>query len=382
MESIALRQGRRKPEKPGGMDFSIFIAVLALCAFGLIMVFSASYYSAQNSALYEYDGFYFVRKQGIYLLIAVPLMLLLTRFDYRRLEKLKNPALLLSIGLLVAVLFFGREANGAKRWLYIAGVSIQPSEVAKFGLMLYMCSFMTRKQHLMRDFVHGVIPMLMVIGVICLLVLLQPNMSMAVIIGMMGIALLYMGGARGLHVGLLILAGIGLFLLLAWIEPYRVARLTTFRDPWNDGKNGLGSGYQLIQSLYALGTGGLFGQGLNNSRQKLLYLTYGESDFVFAIVGEELGFIGAALVLLAYLFIIYRGFRVALRCKDRFGSMLAAGISTVFGLQVLVNIGVVTGAMPTTGQALPFISAGGTSLLIFMSAMGVLLNISRHTSEL
>jgi cell division protein FtsW len=138
----------------------------------------------------------------------------------------------------------------------------------------------------------------------------------------------------------------------------------------------------LIQSLYALGAGGIFGQGLNNSRQKLLYLTYGESDFVFAIVGEERGFIGAALIMLLYIFIVYRGIRVALRCKDRFGSLLAAGISTVFALQVLVNIGVVTGAMPTTGQALPFISSGGTSLLIFMSAMGVLLNISRHTSEL
>ena len=309
-------------------------------------------------------------------------MLVLTRVDYRKLEKFKTIGLLVSIVLLIAVLIAGKELNGAKRWLVIGGQSLQPSEVAKFGMMLYMCSFMSRKQHLMKDFVHGMVPMLMVIGIICGLVMLQPNMSMAVIIGMLGIALLYAGGANGKHIALLILAGIGLFALFAVIEPYRLARLTTFTNPWNDGMNGRGDGYQLIQSLYALGTGGLFGQGLNNSRQKLLYLTYGESDFVFAIVGEELGYIGAVIVLLAYLFIVYRGIHVALKCKDRFGSMLAAGITTVFALQVIVNIGVVTGFMPTTGQALPFISAGGSSLFIFLCAMGVLLNISRHTASI
>ncbi len=379
-KATAIRPQKKTKTVLGHMDFPIFITVLALCAFGLVMVFSASYYSAQNYQ--NDDGLFYVRKQLTYLGISLPAMLVMSRFDYKRLEKLKTPALLISIALLVLVLIFGKNLNGARRWLVIGGQSIQPSEVAKFGMMLYMCAFMSRRQHLMKDIVHGLVPMLMVIGVVCGLVMLQPNMSMAVIMGMMGIALLYLGGASSKHVALLILAGIGLFYLLAKIEPYRMARLTTFTDPWNDGMNGRGDGYQLIQSLYALGSGGLFGQGLNNSKQKLLYLTYGESDFVFSIVGEELGFVGATIVLLAYLFIIYRGFRVAMRCKDRFGSMLAGGITTVFALQVLVNIGVVTGFMPTTGQALPFISAGGSSLLIFLCAMGVLLNISRHTADL
>jgi len=382
MERVQSLKTRDNKPKQGSMDFSIFLLVLLLCAFGLVMVFSASYYYAQQNPDLDNNGFHYVEKQGIYLLIALPLMLILTRIDYRKLEKFKTIALLGSIGLLIAVLIFGSEVNGAKRWLVIAGQSLQPSEVAKFGMMLFMCSFMARKQHLMKDFVHGLVPMLRVIGIVCGLVMLQPNMSMAVIMGIMGIALLYIGGAKGSHIALLMLAGIALFALFAYIEPYRFARLTTFTNPWNDGYGGQKSGYQLIQSLYALGSGGLFGKGLNNSMQKLLYLTYGESDFVFAIIGEELGFVGAVAVMLVYLFIIYRGIRIALKCKDRFGSMLSAGITTVFALQVIVNIGVVTGSMPTTGQALPFVSAGGSSLVIFMCAMGVLLNISRHTSDL
>lgn len=378
MEALTLnsKASAKARTKLGKMDFTIFFLVLALCAIGLVMVFSASYYSA---SIKQSDGLYFMRKQGIYLLVSIPAMLLLTRVDYHLLEKLKTPGLVVSIVLLVAVLLVGKEENGAKRWLMIGGMSLQPSELAKFGMILYMSAFMSKRQHLMKDFSKGLVPMLLVIGVICSLVMAQPNMSMAVIIGMMGIIMLFIGGADYKHIALLLVAGVGAFILFALIEPYRVARLTSFTDPWQDP---LGTGYQLIQSLYALGAGGLFGQGLNNSRQKLLYLTYGESDFVFSIVGEELGFIGAGCIVLLYAFIVYRGIRVALRCKDRFGSMLAAGISIVFALQVLVNIGVVTGAMPTTGQALPFVSAGGSSLVIFLCAMGVLLNISRHTADI
>lgn len=372
------RQARIKMHR---MDYGILLTVTLLCAFGLVMVFSASYYSAQNRAVTNYDGYYYLRKQAVYMLIGYPIMLLLSFFDYRRLEKYKVIGFLVSVGLLVAVLFFGDTTNGARRWLDIAGQSIQPSEIAKFGMMLYMCAFMSRKHAVMRDFKRGMLPMLLIVGVICGLIMLQPNMSMAVIVGLMGYALLFVGGADVKQLLLLGVVLIALFFLLAWIEPYRLARLTTFTDPWNDGMDGLGSGYQLIQSYYALGSGGLFGLGLNNSRQKLLYMTYGESDFIFSILGEELGFVGAVTVLCAYGFIIYRGMRIALRCRDRFGCLLAAGITIVFSLQVFVNIGVVTGVMPTTGQALPFISAGGSSLLIFLSAMGVLLNISRFTTQ-
>lgn len=358
------------------MDYAILLTVTLLCAFGLVMVFSASYYYAQNTASTNYDGYYYIRKQAVYLALGYPTMILLSFFDYKRLEGFMVIGMLISLVLLVAVLIFGHELNGAKRWLVIAGQSIQPSEVAKFGMMLYMCAFMSKKHAVMKSFKYGMLPMLLVIGVVCGLVMLQPNMSMAVIMGMLGYALLFVGGCDGKQMILLLIAAIGAFVLLAVIEPYRMARLTSFTDPWKDP---LGTGYQLIQSFYAIGSGGLFGRGLNNSRQKLLFLTYGESDFIFAVVCEELGFFGALAILLAYGFIIYRGIRVALRCRDRFGSLLAAGITVVFAIQIFVNIGVVTGAFPTTGQALPFISAGGSSMVIFLAAMGVLLNISRST---
>ena len=359
------------------MDYAILLTVTLLCAFGLVMIFSASYYYAQNTASTEYGGYFYIRRQSIYLALGYPVMIALSFFDYRRLEKLKVVGLLVSIILLIAVLIFGKELNGAKRWLDIAGQSIQPSEVAKFGMMLYMCAFMSKKHAVMQSFKYGMLPMLLVIGVVCGLVMLQPNMSMSVIMGMLGYALLYIGGCKGKHLFFLLILLVGLFVLLAVIEPYRLARLTSFTDPWKDS---LGTGYQLIQSFYAIGSGGLFGRGLNNSRQKLLFLTYGESDFIFAVICEELGFVGGLVILLAYGFIIFRGIRIALRCRDRFGSLLAAGITIVFAIQILVNIGVVTGSFPTTGQALPFISSGGSSLVLFLAAMGVLLNISRSTS--
>ncbi|HWP21397.1 MAG TPA: putative lipid II flippase FtsW [Candidatus Cryosericum sp.] len=367
----------KKRQKIGHIDYPIVLMVGLLCAFGLVMVFSASYYYAQNTASVGYDGYYFIRKQAMYLAIGFPMMLLISLVDFRKLEKFKVIAILLSIILLVAVLAFGQETNGAKRWIVVGGQSIQPSEIAKFGMMLYMCSFMAKKHAVMQNFSKGMLPMLLVIGIICGLVMLQPNMSMAVIMGLMGYALLFIGGCDTKQMLLLLLVFIGLFALLAVIEPYRMARLTSFVNPWADA---LGDGYQLIQSYYALGSGGLFGVGLNNSHQKLLYMTYGESDFIFAIVCEELGLIGGLLVIAAYGFIVYRGIRIALQCRDRFGSMLAGGITVVFGLQVFVNIGVCTGLLPTTGQALPFISAGGSSMMIFLAAIGVLLNISRFNN--
>ncbi len=374
---MASRALKKNKVKRGHLDWPILVMVSLLCAFGLVMVFSASYYYAQNTASVGYDGYYYIRKQAVYVLIGIPLMVVVSFMDYRKLESFKVVAMLASIVLLVAVIIFGQETNGAKRWIVIGGQSIQPSELAKFGMMLYMCSFMSKKHSVMQSFSKGMLPMLLVIGVICGLVMIQPNMSMAVIMGLMGYALLFVGGCDTKQMLLLAVALVAMFGLLAVIEPYRMARLTSFTNPWADP---LGDGYQLIQSYYALGAGGLFGVGLNNSKQKLMYLTYGESDFIFAIVCEELGLVGGLVVILAYGFIIYRGIRIALRCRDRFGSLLAAGITVVFGVQVFVNIGVCTGLLPTTGQALPFISAGGSSMMIFLAAMGVLLSISRTTN--
>ncbi len=361
----------------GKVDFSILLVISVLCAFGLVMIFSASYYYAQHYSGANNDSFYYLKRQLVYLLIGYPIMLLVSLIDYRIIERLRSVFMAISIVLLIAVLLWGQDLNGGKRWLNIAGISIQPSELAKFGLMIFMCSYMSRHKNEMNTFRFGMLPMLLAIGFIAGLVMLQPNMSMAVIIGFIGVVLLYLGGCDLKQLVILGIIGIIGFFVLARSAQYRMDRLTSFGNPELDPQ---GTGYQLLQSYYAIGSGGFFGKGLNNSYQKLLYMTYGESDFIFAILCEEFGFIGGLIVILMYAWIVFRGIVIAMRCRNRFGSLLAAGISIVFGFQVFVNIGVVTGLLPTTGQALPFISAGGTSLLVFLAAMGLLLSISRDVN--
>ncbi len=361
----------------GKMDFSILFVITVLCAFGLVMIFSASYYYAQHYSGANNDSFYYLKRQLIYLVIGYPVMLLISLINYRVVERLRSLFMAISLLLLIAVLLWGRDLNGGKRWLEIAGISIQPSELAKFGLMIFMCSYMSRHRDEMNTFRYGMLPMLIAIGFIAGLVMLQPNMSMAVIIGFIGVVLLYLGGCNLKQLFVLGIVAIIAFFVLARSAEYRMDRLTSFSNPESDPQ---GTGYQLLQSYYAIGSGGFFGKGLNNSYQKLLYMTYGESDFIFAILCEEFGFIGGLFVILMYAWIVFRGIVIAMRCRNRFGSLLAAGISIVFGFQVFVNIGVVTGLLPTTGQALPFISAGGTSLLVFLAAMGLLLSISRDTN--
>ncbi len=364
---------RREIQQKSGMDFTLFAAVLLLCAFGLIMVFSASYYYAQTNFS---DGLYYLRSQSIYLAAGIVALMVLSRIDYHVWEKLRLPFLIITMVLMTAVVFWGVERNGARRWLNLFDiVSFQPSELAKFALVLYMAAFMARWPERMQDFKRGTVPMLMIIGLICVLVLLQKNMSMMVIVLLTGIVMLYLGGVPMKHLLLLGLCAVPVLFLVAASEDYRMARLKIFMDPWKDE---LDTGYQLVQSLYAFGSGGLFGRGLNFSKQKLLFLTYAESDFIFAIIGEELGFVGCVAVILGYTFLTYRGTKIAMRCKDRFGSLLAAGITCIVAMQAAVNIGVATSSIPTTGQTLPFISQGGTSLFIFLCATGILLNISKN----
>ena len=382
METAAKKRSLTLYKKQtGGMDFSILLVVTILCAFGLVMVFSASYYYAIHTQ--NGDGYFYLRKQIIYMAVGYPLMLIVSRVNYRYLDKLRYVFLLVSVALLIMVLFIGSSGsgdtggatlNGARRWLRFAGVSIQPSEVAKFGMIFFMCSYMARHKDEMRSFTLGLAPMLLVIGIIAGLIMLQPNMSMAVIVAGIGAILLYVGGMDERYIIIVGAVGVVLFIVLATTASYRLARITSFRDPFQDPQ---GTGYQLIQSFYAIGSGGWFGKGLGNSYQKLLYMTYGESDFIFAIICEEFGMVGGTIVILLYAWIVYRGMRVAMKCRNRYGSLMAAGISIVFGLQVFINIAVVTGLAPTTGQPLPFLSAGGSSLLVFMVSMGVLLNISR-----
>ena len=373
------RLEKRRPFYIGQLDFPLLFAIALLCAFGLVMLFSASYYYAQNTAATRYDGFFYLKSQAMYLAVGLVAMYVVSRVDYHFFDKIRVFALVgtLLLMLLVLVPGLGVSRNGAQRWLGIPGTgfTFQPSELAKFALIVYMAGFMSRRPQAMKNLTKGVFPMLFIMGAFGLVLLLQKNMSMMVILLMTGVVMLFLGGAEIKH--LLLLAGIALPILVVAVlmEDYRQSRVLMFMDPWESTEKGA---YQLRQALIALGTGGVFGQGLNFSRQKLLFLPYGESDFIFAIIGEELGFIGCTLLILTYLFIIYRGIRIAMRCKDRFGSLMAAGITAVIGMQAAINIAVATSSIPPTGQTLPFVSAGGTSLMIFLAAAGILLNISRN----
>lgn len=373
------RLEKRRPFYIGQLDFPLLFAIALLCAFGLVMLFSASYYYAQNTAATRYDGFFYLKSQAMYLAVGLVAMYVVSRVDYHFFDKIRVFALVgtLLLMLLVLVPGLGVSRNGAQRWLGIPGTgfTFQPSELAKFALIVYMAGFMSRRPQAMKNLTKGVFPMLFIMGAFGLVLLLQKNMSMMVILLMTGVVMLFLGGAEIKH--LLLLAGIALPILVVAVlmEDYRQSRVLMFMDPWESTEKGA---YQLRQALIALGAGGVFGQGLNFSRQKLLFLPYGESDFIFAIIGEELGFIGCTLLILAYLFIIYRGIRIAMRCKDRFGSLMAAGITAVIGMQAAINIAVATSSIPPTGQTLPFVSAGGTSLMIFLAAAGILLNISRN----
>ena len=373
------RLEKRRPFYTGQLDFPLLFAIALLCAFGLVMLFSASYYYAQNTAATKYDGFFDLKSQAMYLAVGLVAMYVVSRVDYHFFDKIRVFALVGTLALMLLVLIpgLGVDRNGAQRWLKIPGTSFtfQPSELAKFALIVYMAGFMSRRPQAMKNLTKGVFPMLFIMGAFGLVLLLQKNMSMMVIMMMTGVVMLFLGGAEIKH--LLLLAGIAVPILVVAVlmEEYRISRVLMFMDPWESTEKGA---YQLRQALIALGAGGVFGQGLNFSRQKLLFLPYGESDFIFAIIGEELGFIGCTLLILAYLFIIYRGIRIAMRCKDRFGSLMAAGITAVIGMQAAINIAVATSSIPPTGQTLPFVSAGGTSLMIFLAAAGILLNISRN----
>jgi len=360
------------------MDFSVLVVTLMLVLTGIVVVFSASSYMA---TIKIGDPYFYFKKQILGAVIGSVAILFLSRFDYHKYQRftvVKWGAVVIPVLMLLAVRFvpaLSVSLNGSSRWLNLGFITIQPSEIAKFALVVYMSIYMAEKRHDMMDFTKGVVPMLAVVGGVCLLILLQPNFSMVMCIAIITLIMLYVGGARKLHLGVMCSIGVVAVIALIIVEPYRMERLMAFLDPFADPSD---TGYQLIQSFYALASGGLFGRGLGMSQQKLLFLPYGESDFVFSVYAEEFGFFGVLLLLSMYLFLIYRGVRISATCKDKFGSLLAAGVTALIGVQVIINVAVVTGSMPPTGQTLPFISAGSSSLIMFMAATGVLMNISKN----
>lgn len=337
------------------------------------MIYSASSYS--SDVLYG-DSFHFVKKQIFGFILGVVFFLITYFFDYHKYYKLRFWIVAISLILLglVFVPGIGISANGARRWIGFGGFNLQSSEVAKFGFVIFSACYLSKNYEKTKTF-KGILPILFVGGIICVFVMLEPNMSVTMCIGLVMISMLVIGGISLKHFTILAVPALALVILLIVIEPYRFDRLIAFINPWANPKE---EGYQLIQSLYSLGTGGLFGVGLFNSRQKYLFLPFAESDFIFAIIGEELGFVGAVFILSIYVIIIALGIKIALKSKDRLGTYLASGIVLVIAIQLLINVAVVTGSIPPTGIPLPFISAGGTSLSVFMGAIGILCNVGRN----
>jgi cell division protein FtsW len=360
--------------RQGHGDLMLLILTLVLVGFGLIMIYSSSSILAMRT---YGDSYYFIKRQLIWAGLGFAGLWFLAKTPYERFRNMVLPLLFGCVILLLAVLLLpiGKTVGGARRWLVLGPLSFQPAEMLKLVLVIYLADALARKQEIMRDFSKGVLPNLMIAGSLSALLLLQPDLGTAVIIVLVTIAMLFMGGARLAHLLSLGLAALPVVFLLIFKVAYRRRRWDAFLDPWQDA---LGKGFQIVQSFLALGSGGLWGRGLCESQQKLFYLPTPHTDFIYSIVGEELGFIGAFAVLLVFGMLIWKGFSIARHCPDQFGKMLAVGVTMLLGLQAMINIGVVTGLVPTKGTTLPFISAGGSSLLFSLLAVGILLSISRN----
>ncbi|MGH7908228.1 MAG: putative lipid II flippase FtsW [Thermodesulfobacteriota bacterium] len=349
------------------------VAVVLLSA-GVVMVYSASAIMAADRF---HDPYFFLKKQLFWALLGSVTMLLAIRVDYRKLERFVLPALIVAGVLLVLVLVppIGQAINGTRRWIRLGAVSFQPAELAKLALVFYLAAFVARRQDVLGEVRRGLVPPLLVAGALAGLVFVQPDLGNCLTLIALTFGLLYLAGAPVRHLLWALAPALPLLALAIYAAPYRLRRMTAFWDPWSDPR---GSGFQIIQSWLAFGNGGLTGQGIGGSRQKLFYLPEAHTDFIFAVVGEELGFAGAALFVALFAVLIWRGLRIGLRTAEPFGAYLALGITLLIATQTLVNLGVVTGLLPTKGLPLPFVSFGGSALLMTMLSTGVLLNISQH----
>lgn len=355
-------------------DISIGIAGIILSVVGLLFIFSASSYSAD---VQFGDPFHYVKTQAVALVLGVPVMFAVTFVD---LEKVKKWAVVIYIIclILLALVFvpvLGVESYGAKRWLNLGFFTIQPSEYAKFGMVILLAKVASEKGV---DTMPKILLLFLIGGAVAVLLLLEPNMSITICVVLVTAVMIFIAGGKIKH-----LVALGMPVLIAGVtlifaEPYRVRRIFAFLDPW---ASPLDEGYQLIQSYYALGSGGLFGVGYGNSRQKYLFLPFAESDFILSVIGEEIGLVGVVLVIAVFMFVVVKAWIVAMRAKDRFSCYMTAGISAVLAVQTALNVAVVSGAIPPTGLPLPFVSAGGSSLVAYMVALGLVMNASRQSRQ-
>lgn len=357
----------------GKIDIPFLILAFALLAIGLVMVASSSYVSAYYSK--GGDSYFYIKRQLIFALLGIIGMFVVAFFDYHRLRKFAFPLLCVAVLLLILVLIpgIGVKVNGARRWLNF-GIQFQPSEIGKFAIIVSFASYISANYKHMKKFSVGVMPLLIMLGTVVFLVAIETHLSGAILILAVGVVMMFVGGvalryfAAAIGIGVAGLTGLILF------TPYMQSRITTWVDPFSDPQ---GKGYQIIQSLYSIGSGGLLGLGLGRSRQKHLYIPEPQNDYIFSITAEELGFVGCLLIILLFIMLIWRGFTIAFHTRDKFGSLLVIGIVSRIAVQTILNIAVVTNAIPSTGIGLPFFSYGGTSLVILMLEIGVVLSVSR-----
>ncbi|WP_239617365.1 stage V sporulation protein E [Cohnella mopanensis] len=356
-------------------DVWMIAATLGILAIGVVMVYSAS----AVAAFHDYgDSYYYVKRQLVFAVLGIVSMFVMMNVEYTFWRKWAVPALLVCFGMLLIVLIpgIGVVRGGARSWLGIGSFGIQPSEFMKLAMIFFIAKLLSERQNQITNFTKGLLPPLGIMGAAFALIMLQPDLGTGTV--MVGATLLaiYVAGARIAHLGGLALLGMAGLAGLIAAAPYRLQRITAFLDPWQDPQ---GAGYQSIQSLYAIGPGGLVGLGLGMSRQKYNYLPEPQTDFIFSIIAEELGFIGGSLLILLFLLLIWRGMRTAITISDPFGSLLATGIVGIFAVQVLINVGVVIGLLPITGVTLPLVSYGGSSLTLLLTSLGILLNLSRYS---
>jgi len=371
---------KTKPESNylyAGYDVGLLFPVLFLVGIGIVMIYSASYALAFNKFG---SGYFFLKKQAFFVLIGIVVLVLCRHFPYRYFHHLAYPLAGLALGLLIAVLFstYGHSAGGSTRWLRLGPISFQPSEFARLALIVYLARSLYKKQENIRRFSIGFLPHLIILLPFCALIMIQPDFGSAIILCAITWILLFAGGVRLLHLVSSLIAILPLAYWLMLSAKYRVRRLMSFLDPWQYPAD---EGYQIVHSLMAFGTGGIWGTGIGKGYQKLFYLPEPHTDFIFSVIGEELGLLGILVIIGLYLLILWRGIIIAHNASDPFGTFLAFGLTIALGLQVIVNMGVTLGLLPTKGLTLPFLSYGGTSLLLNMASIGILMNIRAKHAE-
>lgn len=358
-----------------GIDYTVLILVLILVMFGLVMVFSSSYYYAMTDSRFN-DKFYFFSRQFRWAIVGIVAMVMCMSINtefFRRISVLAYGGIIL---ILMAVLVIGVVTKGSQRWLEVLGTSFQPSEFAKFIIIIFMSGFVIKHRQWLNGnfimFIKCALPVIIAAGLIA-----TENLSTGIVVMAVGLMIMFVASNKVMNFVVFGMLGFLGFVVLVVIEPYRMARIKGWLDPWSDL---IGNGYQIVQSLYAVASGGLFGLGIGQSRQKT-FIPESYNDIIFSIICEELGLVGAIVVILLFLILIWRGIKIAMTAKDKYSSYAATGIVTMIAVQVIINIAVVTNTMPNTGMPMPFISYGGTSLVVTMASMGLLLNISRDCSR-